>query len=87
MRAAHVLCVVAPSASLRRIPTKQVVLLLRFKGKEVPAPFEFDQFAQLIRVRCAAIAGGVLLLVDEEMKRDSQAGPSMTPSTPASLKL
>jgi len=46
-----------------------------------------NQFAQLNRVRCAAITGGVLLLVDEEIKRDSQAGPSRTLSTTASLKL
>lgn len=86
MRAAHVLCVVAPSASLRRIPTKQAFFALALM-KNYLAPFEFDQFAQLIRVRCAAISGGVLLLVDEEIKHDSQAGTSMTPSTTASLKL
>ena len=40
-----------------------------------------------VRVRCVAISGGVLLLVDEENKHDSQAGTSMTLSTTASLKL
>lgn len=78
IRASHVIC--SLFLSYASSPLANQLVLCNRKAVALPR-MSLTNSHNSCRVRCAAIAGGVLRIVDEKLKRDSQADTSSMPST------